>query len=251
MYSIDNYYIGVLNLKDDSEKILTFIENNGAIELNSSYGLNYRYSVLTVFQKTNNKYKYICLHDSKEYNNLKSSSDYCEIIMPLRDIIPKLSFHIKSNLSSKQVLNIFDLIFKNQKKIKYTNEKYNINNFYIGNLDICKSILDNNKKWKAISIPQVLLSDNNSLKKYTYYKGLEIPDKCFNFYETMFYKIGDNRFYNLDNYQTYTKDISTDKSNSFCSCLTPIKEEINKKNNITINEALKIEKKLVKKINLY
>ena len=265
MYSSDNYYIGILNLKYDpniniknidTEKRMIRLEENGAIELNSSCGINYRYSVLTVFKNNSSEDNYLCLHDMNKYKNYKNDSHYCEIIMPLKDILPKLSFRTNSPISNEQAIELFNLVFNNKRKIKYTNELYNINKFYIGYLDICRSV-NNEDKWKAINTPQILLLDNNCNKKHEYYKPDEdktIPTRCYNIYETIFYEIGENRFYNLNNFQVYPnvkyKDTALNKSNGFCGCLISLDNFSNKKE-ITINEALKKEKKLVKKINLY
>lgn len=139
--------------------------------------------------------------------------------MPISSLLPKISYNLQKELTISQVLKLFKYLFKtNYSKIAYNADKYNINEFYVGNLNLVESLRKNgshNDIKTYFNLPEQkilyksdakIISYSGSYKKDT----LTSDDPDFYDYVTMecvFKTLENNSMYNIHNFQIYENGI--------------------------------------------
>ena len=232
-YDINNFYLGKLTFVSpiicnkvnlvSSDKIIEKSDAimNGAINLkpvfmsneNINYEINYYYnSVFTIFYKT--KVGYYCLHNGNKYLNCQvNQNDFCDNLVPLKQMLPKIAFDIPNELSFKEALNLFNLIYKKNKYF-YKTESFDINNFYVGNVHLCTFVENNSNKVfcnleKYLRLCKLGLNTHSGYSKTQEISSLEL--ECdFSIFQSVFYKLNDKEYYNINDYSIYQLDNDLD-----------------------------------------
>jgi len=284
-YDIRNFYVGELYISTGVNSPLILLENkiskenkikydiqnklmlNGAININNSFhiydktGIKFYTGYLTIFYKQNDNY--ICLHNGDMYK--KEGRDFCENLYRLDTILPKLSGDYPKIISTNKAKKIFKQLFDKNYEFKteklYTNDLYNLNNFYVGSLAFCyrtKSLDLKERRDKNIDTPQryILYKSDASL---SYITGCSDDNVEFDYlhFNTLFFKHNDS-LYNLHNFQIYNYGILEKRHfyehaklyKSYYDWMVPFGEVLEEKkvrydsDTITIPKALKLYRKI-------
>ena len=279
-YDIKNFYVGKLTFLDRIENLfflsqyrkrglnkkheLLNIIQNGAIDLRNlfnkkeytNYNIRYYYdSVYTIFYKGDNGY--YCLHNGGIYHDKQIDRyDFCENLVPLKNILPKYAYNIPDQISFKEACYLFSIIY-NKSNIKYTKEEFNIYNFYCGILDLCSVITEDEKRKKLCNLERYIRLCKLGLSTHSSYGYKEEPDEnknCkydYSVFKSVFYKVAENKFYNIYDFTTYDEDV-IDKYPSYkIEIGKSFKDKLQEKNidyknkNITMSKVLKLTKKII------
>ena len=202
-HDVDNYYVGNLNFAfpignallasvggvkltdEDRLKRDLFYTTivNGAINLELIHMNNvvtsnnkYRYdSVLTLFYKEDDNY--YCLHNGNTYKLDNNGDTFCSDLIKLKDIVPKFGYNLPNQISNYKAKSIFNGLFKNFKINMFNNDKFNINDFYIGSLDLCEGSTIQ-RVHKDLSIPtQIIMFKQELYTQAGYSRYEEINDE--------------------------------------------------------------------------
>lgn len=237
---------GAINLQKNN-----FSEDAMSFERREKY-----YKVLTIFYKYNNNY--LCLHDGNIYGI--STIDFCNNLIKLPVMLPKIGYNIPEKLTFKETLLIFENLFEPTISLEkmYNNDKYKINDLYIGNLVLYTEFLSlgQSRDKKEINLPiRYILEKNskligissNSIKEAdSINKNLPIGKYKYTHFKCLFLKLP-NGLYNINDFQIYTKGISkiTSQKNrpigeSYYEKLVPLAKELDKSpgNKISIPSVL-------------
>lgn len=280
MYSIDRYYVGVVRpsksisnmpFGDATRKRAEIDEiiENGGIPLDLTNDIPGYDSALTVFIKTghddlDNVDVFMCLHDMGTYYCRESEVlNPCDNMIPLEDIMPRLSSFIYPAISVQEARIMFDSIFKNPRKSKIMKEEYYSGLFFEGELHLCTSVLEDGE-FKRINIPQQYLLDHSPSQLVAEYsRGKEVPevdyeigkDRMFRRYDTILYYLYGNKYYSLFDHQTYPSierdpvyggdPLPVGPKDSYCANIKPL--ETGKKDKISLDQAVKKHKQYIKK----
>lgn len=212
---------------------------------------------LTIFYKIGNKYA--CLHNGILYE--LDGIDFCDNLICLSELLPKLSYSIPKKVSIKEAICIFNLLFKNKNGIKLNNTKYDINDFYIGNLVLHEGYLPNdgyNSRYKYDSLAlQYILYNNGATVGSMHGREDEFTNlHDFSSFKSLFLR-DSKGLYNLQSYQYYNGGVLEQKYldsrsafNSYCECMEPFSSVLDENkieynsHSITIPKALKLYKKI-------
>ena len=280
-YNINNFYVGKLtflsrfgNLAVPSQyqeerlnkryELLETIKN-GAIDLRNlfyrgeyiDYNTRCYYdSMYTIFYKEDNEY--YCLHNGKIYSNKRNDRyDFCENLVPFKEILPKYSYNIPSKLSLREAGYLFNIIYS-KKNMPFTKEPFNLNDFYYGTLDLCSSITEENTREKLCNLEKYLRLCKLGLFTHSRYcllrekndqMGMRVYD--YSIFKSIFYKVGESKFYNIHDFNTYDKDVTLKYPMAKIGIQNSLKEilkenDINyKKEDITMPKVLKLTKKII------
>ena len=279
-YDIKNFYVGKLtflsrfgNLLVPSQyqeerlnKRYELLETirSGAIDLRKlfyrgeyiDYKIRCYYdSVYTIcYQENNEDY---CLHNGKIYSNKQIDRyDFCENLVPFKEILPKYAYNIPSELSLREAEYLFDSIY-NKKNIAFTKEPFNLNDFYYGTLDLCSSITEENTRKKLCNLENYLRLCKLGLFTHSGYGLREINEQIevrvydYSIFKSIFYKVGESKFYNIYDFNTYDKDVTLKYPMAKISIQNSLNEELEendinyKKEEITMPKVLKLTKKII------
>lgn len=221
----------------------------------------YYNGVLTIFYKINDN-KYMCLHNGKTYS--LTGNDFCKNLIHLQYLLPKISYDIPTELSNIEALILFKNLFKtNFSKIAYNNEKYSIDEFYVGNFNLPYKIHKNNSfEYFNLAEKQILYKSDSKLISFfgQYGKNYLISDKpdIFDYISSccVFYRNNNDSLYNINSFQycnngTLKKEhlYYNESGESYYDYIIPFSEylEENKllynKKEITIPKVLKFYRK--------
>jgi len=184
-HNLNKFYIGELYIEHNYEKLLSIheaqpilekiaLEDNGAILLKKDTkidkGIRSKYYIfLTIFYR--NKNELICLHNSKVYKNEYN----IKRIVPLENLLPKVSYNMPKELSIKDTLRIFNSLFKKKtifNKILYNDEPIPLNKLYVGDLKFYDGVLKNREKnYKNIEEKYMLFSNGANPVYYIGHKS--------------------------------------------------------------------------------
>ena len=233
-YPIDNFYIGKLNiefprnnahhitcwgglLNPTERELYKFVQtlvNNGAIDLDKMSIFTYinntlfRYTpLLTIFYKMDND-KYVCLHNGNSYSTDNNNGIFCDELFKLSDCVPRFGFNLPNELSIYYAIKIFNILFSMKKKMPYNNDKYNIDYFYSGELYFCDGYYDSNKRYHELNIPVHILLQKQDLCRYNGLKRVitvnnEENELSYSAYKSVFLRLDDENYYNLNTYKIY------------------------------------------------
>lgn len=256
-YNIENFYIGELYLyknfagfisesynKDNNSKVDTF-EQTGAInfmqaeESKQIDWINKREytGFLTIFYKQDNKY--ICLHDGIPYEI--NGDNFIKNLIPLNELLPKISSKILSKISMGKALELFNILFKNNKEeTLYTEIEYPVSDFIIGDI-ILKEVqyqeLTTDIDYSYIDLPYhtMLNKSNLSIQSFrqdnyinTVYRCLFLKDgvDLYNINNHQFYNPNEDIFQTLINFRDYTQIKPSKDSISIPKALKKFKQTI-------------------------
>lgn len=221
---INKYYIGELYLaypiNENAKQFLKRcnetkeIESNGAIPLYKDLIIDINkqekyFGVLTIFYKTSSG-KLICLHNGNSYE--KNKNDYYRGILPLKNLLPKISYNCPNTLSFNSAINTFSNFF-HKKYLKYNNNStFPIEDFYIGNLNIFtsneKESSDGLIKETKFNNPYTYLTMNSDAPLIGgFYKKKNDENYYYNTFSCLFLKNRRNSLYNVNNFQNYKNGI--------------------------------------------
>ena len=254
---------------DENEKNKYDLKNltisNGAIRTNTNFysnwnnDLRFYEGLLTIFYR--HKHRYISLHNGKQYYLL--GEDYCKNLVPLRSVLPKVSYEVPKYISAKQGVKLFDRLFNKDSSYSlgslYNKDLHNLADFYIGNLAFCHKVLSHDTGVsKNIHIEQRYLLQRSDAG-LVYITSKESQDKEYDYlhYNCLFLKQRNGWLYNTHNFELYTTGILEQKhvydcevGNDYFDWMTSLKEIIEEKNisyksnQITIPKALKLYRKI-------
>ncbi len=244
-YPIDNFYVGNLNIAfpkgnvllqsihaynmtNEEKKIMDLFyrtTNEGAINLERlhmdeviSNNNSFIYKLLlTLFYRVDDN-KYICLHNGNTYEE-NGNESFCSNLYKLSDVLPKFGYNIPKELSCLKASYLFNCLFKEKKKFPYNYDKFNINDFYFGNLDLCCGYNDINavRSHAELNVPsQIILFKKELYNGSGYSKRINIGNDTFEAdycsFSSIYLKLDDENYYNIDNYKIY----NIDKCEPFC-----------------------------------
>lgn len=179
--------------------------------------------MLTIFYKDHDDY--ICLHNTKKYTS--DGFDYCENLVPLRDLMPKIGCNVPTDLSIRDSLCLFEHLFNRKKfnKGERMQDKtlYNIKDFYMGNLNLYNGFSPNEYSQKYhYSHNPVKYHYHNLPQKYVLYNSGAQSSCLFGFkdkerdkygdsigshdyatFRCLFLKLPDKSLYNINDFQIY------------------------------------------------
>ena len=275
-HDVDNYYVGNLNFAfpignallasvggvkltdEDRLKRDLFYTTivNGAINLELIHMNNvvtsnnkYRYdSVLTLFYKEDDNY--YCLHNGNTYKLDNNGDTFCSDLIKLKDIVPKFGYNLPNQISNYKAKSIFNGLFKNFKINMFNNDKFNLNDFYIGSLDLCEGSTIQ-RVHKDLSIPTQIIMFKQELYTqagYSRYEKIndEIVEAHYAKFKSIYLKLDDENYYNINNFKIYNID-SFKAFDDKVSINKPLKKELgytNLEDEVTITKVLKKQKKL-------
>jgi len=236
-YDINNFYVGKINFAYKFGNLLIPVENiskeesqkndleyatilNGAIDLSKisdqdktdiTNRINYK-RLYTLFYKVDDKY--YCLHNGRCYQ--ETGDDYCSELVPLITCLPKYSFDIKDKISIYEARKLFKNLFSSKRKCLYNHDKYDIDDFYTGYIDICTSyeISDPNKYDKETFdydiFRQLTILGNGLYNESGYYTENKVDSKTieaiYSTFKVIFLKIDQEHLYNINDYTIYRND---------------------------------------------
>lgn len=274
-YDINNFFVGELYLSYNVDGLLSVdtigkhskefnkisdMYKTSAIKFQKTLLRRYKNyeGFLTVFYKVLDKY--MCLHNGVLYE-LKGI-DFCDNLISLSELLPKLSYSIPKKISINEAICIFNSLFKNKKGIKLNNSKYDINDFYVGNLILHEGILPNNNRYNRyqyISLARQYILYNNGASIGSMFGKEDVFTNLHDFssFKSLFLRYP-RGIYNLHSYQFYDKGILDKKhmdSNNiyddYYEWMEPLETVLNE-NKINCNsQSISIPKalNLYKKIN--
>ena len=228
MYNIDNFYVGELLFikKISDENFANVLEikkqllANGAINLTNDdsnyadlfdWNQNVKYyKVITIFYKE--KDNFLCLHDGNIYKNCEETK--CLNLTELTKMLPKVSYDYPQKVTIDQVLMMFNKLFNKSYKLIdiYKDTKYQITDFYVGNLIILIKFTDKETKQKQYYniYEKYILEKNSHLigylsnsNKVNDLVNLPVGRYKYNVYRCLVLKLSDNSLYNINNFQIY------------------------------------------------
>lgn len=225
-YNINDFYVGQIYKVYPYNKMFTkkaAIKNlirTGAIQLNSNEQILNQdvcyYVFLSVFQKVGKSY--ISLHDGEVYeiNNLTLEHSFCKELVPLKSLLPKVSYNIPNELTSVEVYELFNYLFNKKNRYLYNGDLVDTKNLYTGRLKIIfESIPLNGKLIRDYIKPEhfYLLNNSNASSKALGLFSYSDKKIYFNEFQCLFLKQDDGML-NLHNHQIYQQYDDISKSES-------------------------------------
>lgn len=268
-YDINNFYVGDLvfplrtSLQNREKMIEIFdVIKNGAIKYGYFYNnvywkkrLEYK-KVFTIFYKNNDKY--YCLHNGKSYTLGEKDEDFCEHLTPFVNCLPKINYIMPPELSLKEELKLFNILFKKDNKRIYTKDTLNINNIYLGNLDLCWGYthdIEEDSKFYYINSPQTFILDSQKgLFNGCLLSKIDIDSQIeyeYAKYNCLFLKLDNDKYYNLNDFCVYISN-NIDKYGTSFEIKRSLPEKLDeyelnyKEMDITIPKILKLQQKINK-----
>ncbi|HHT37904.1 MAG TPA: hypothetical protein GXZ95_00630 [Mollicutes bacterium] len=294
-YNVENFYVGELYLSfpfitttvescSNKKEYLEIMKvdsicKKGAIEIRKgSLGKYFDWDskrcyegVLTIFYKIDDKY--LSFHNGEFYDSF--GEDFCDNLVSLSELLPKVDFIKPTSISIKEAINLFDYLFKKKKSNKIDElcdkTKYQIQDFYVGNLNLYEGFsleMENEykKSYQHANLPQkyILFNSDANIGEMYGIKGEEKTDHGsiygvhdFVVFKSLFLK-QPHGLYNLHNYQVYNQGILTKEhfnnkekvDESHYDMMIPFQEYLEngsvevESDLITISEALKLYKKV-------
>lgn len=273
-YNINKFYVGELYLSHqtsykggnefsdyiESIKKLSLLSFNGGIRFQKDifsryidFEKNKAYEgVLTIFYKS--REGYLCLHDGERY--IPNDDSFCENLIPLSNLLPKIDFNIPNEISIKEAICLFDFLFKKKSKIS-NSSKYDINDFYIGCLTLHDGYLPNCNKINRYRYDNLALKYMLINSEATIVEKFGKEDTFYNLHDFTVYRCAFLKLpfglYNLNCYQFYDYYFrnNSDSFTSHCGELKSMKQLLDEKNMctsdlITIPKILKLQRNLEK-----
>lgn len=269
-YNINKFYVGELYLSHqmsykDGNEFYDYIENikkmslisfNGGIRFQKDifnryidFEKNKAYEgVLTVFYKS--REGYLCLHDGKTY--MPNDDSFCENLIPLSNLLPKINFNIPNEISIKEATSLFDFLFKKKNKT-LSDVKYDVDNFYVGDFILHEGYLpkndkNNRYKYDSLTLKYILINSGADTIGMFGKEDSEYNLHDFTQYKCLFFNhpLG---IYNFNSY-SFCNIVSESKEfTSYCENLESLRKISNEKNiyipnQITIPKILKLQKRI-------
>lgn len=263
IYNIDNFYIGEIcivekignSLNNNTDTFKPYrtvlnLKSNGALGISLKKDINWEkrekyYKVLTIFYKNGNEF--ICLHDGNIYSPMPNT------LYNLSSLLPKYSYNIPTKITIKTALSLFNILFNKSLSLEkiYNNDKYNIEDFFIGTLALYTGFIPKDKKNEPqdvnLAIKYILSNNSHNIcltSKST--NGNLLNDQIVvpgrhqhKYYKSLFLKVPDG-MYSVNGFITLNKSLS---GNIFEK--TPTIAESYYKQLIPITEKIKIPSKKI------
>lgn len=218
-YDIEEFYIGELYLythfsnftfatydPKNKDKINIF-SKSGAInfqeDMESRYidyetGREYT-GFLTIFYRQGNKY--ICLHDGMPYEI--KGNNFIENLIPLKELLPKINTQLLSKISIHKALELFTILFKNNKREiqLYDANQYPVSDFCVGDIVLKESFHQESKpesRCQYFNLPYHIMLNNEGLTIHSFNESNYIN----RVYRCLFLRQGVD-LYNINNHQFY------------------------------------------------
>ena len=277
-FNISNFYVGRLSLESANNNLITKKENslswqdefNKNLSLISSGAIKDNYvnddihstkKYISLFYRIDNN-SYLCLHNNSIYYS--HNKNFCEDLIPMSQLLPKLGYSKPINLTFEDALNLFNKLFKKNHDFKYDNSVFDINDFYLATLNYCyadRLNIKSNVKHSKIHYNSdysnyVLPSNYAKVQDHMIWKD-KYFDYYYNVYKCLFLDLHHGgEMYNLNDYKVYSHvDVQSETKlcgNSFYHSPVALSEEIHNNskeynnNTISISNALKLQKKLTR-----
>ena len=236
-YPIDNFYVGNLNLAfpkgnillrasgsynmtNEEKKIKDLLFrtiDNGAINLVELHMAGFvsgnivYLPLLSLFYKVDDN-KYLCLHNGNTYET-NGNESFCSNLYKLSDIVPKFGYNLPKELSSLKVSYLFKCLFNKKKNFPYDNTKFDINDFYLGGLDLCCGYNDSNRgiPHVELNVPTQIIMFNQDIYKASGYGRKTISDNNefvadYCVFDSIYLKLDEENYYNINNFKIYNID---------------------------------------------
>ena len=238
-YPSENFYIGNLNIAFPNNNMLISASGehkltkeghnlydllyatiaNGAINLELYHmddlvgnNSNNRYtSLLTMFYRIDDD-KYYCLHNGNIYRRISDAS-FCNKLYKLEDVVPKYGYKLPKEISNHYARCLFNFLFKKIDYSLYNNDKFNLYDFYLGGIELCTGYSESKyfSDHVELNIPrQMTMFRQEVHQKGGYGKNIVIDDKIiivdYAMFSSIYLKLDDENYYNLNNYQIYNID---------------------------------------------
>ena len=273
---VDNYYVGNLNMafpmhnallasvggvtltKEDHLRhdLLYSTIVSGAINLLElhmddivPYNPHYNYhSLLSLFYKVDDKY--YCLHNGNYYKLDNNGDTFCSDLVKLKDVVPKFGYNLPNQISNHRAKTIFNSLFKKFNINMFNNDKFNINDFYLGGLDLCDGSTIQ-RVHRDFAIPtQIIMYKQNLYCQGGYSKREYLDDKeietDYAMFNSIYLKLDDENYYNINNFKIYNID-SFKAFDDKVKIEKPLKKELgytDLEDRVTLSKVLKKQKKL-------
>ena len=180
-------------------------------------------------------------------------------LKPFKDYLAKISYDMPSTLSYKEAKKLFEATF-NSNRIIYNDDKYNIDDFYLGTLDLCTGFYNDKLSYsdihrinEQINIPsELLLSKSYNGLGMFFGEKKEIDGKLYFRDYTVFHTIYMQKLdglYSIHDYQIYNpNETELKECNSIARINRPLREEfdcrgIEYEDEISIPKVLKLQVK--------
>ena len=274
-FNISNFYVGRLSLISSNNNLMTrsgkslgqdvylndslLLASSGAVR--DSYvtadGNNSIKKYISLFYRIDNN-SYLCLHNNNIY--FSHNEDFCEDLVQISQLLPKLGYSKPINLTFDEALKLFNNLFKKSSDFTYDNSLYNANDFYLATLNYCYANRLNMKSHYNKSIIHYNGGYSNNILSSKYSKVQDSIiwkdnyfDYYYNIYQCLFLDLHHGgEMYNLDDYNVYSYiDVQNEVKlcgNSFYHSPVSLSDKANDYNKeaISVSEALKLQKKLTK-----
>ena len=254
LYSIDSFYVGILNISckmgnlliphntnfSDLSKRKFELLNNGALykEYFNNWNRRLAYdSIYTLFLKKDNKY--LCLHNGKIYT--ENGDDYCCYLQKFKDTFPKIDFNLSDKITIPMALNYFDIIYSKVAGVSLhdSNITHPLDFYYIGDLNLATHTHDINTDDKIDEqniLNEIKLKREMLIAIYSKLDYNNQKENTFDIFQCIFLKQG-AAYYNISDFSYYKTS-----GNSYCDQLIPAVTYFENKNscisipdNISIN----------------
>jgi len=257
VYPIEDFYVGELylytsfgnffqsDLNIEGSNNLEAFSLTGAINFQKDLVSRYTdwenkreyHGFLTIFYKQGDKY--ICLHDGVIYE--LNSPCIIDNLIPLKELLPKVNALLPSKINAYKALELFDIVFKKDESIMYTEQEQLITDFYIGDISLKESTHPSelfDTRIEYFSLPEHIMLEKNNLALYSHDNGRYTSTvyRCLFLRDIVdLYNLNNHQFYN-DNEDKFTQIIG------FREYMSEFKIDIPRES-ITIPKALKYFKK--------
>lgn len=215
-YNIEEFYVGELYLytnfanfvsefynPDNQEKINIFSKSR-AIKFQediASRGIDWENGreytgFLTIFYKQGDKY--LCLHDGITYE--LNSDIFIRNLVPLNELLPQINTKLLSKITISKALELFEILFKNNKEELHNKEEYSISDFYIGDISLVEMMkLGEDHGYYYYNLPRHIMLNklNLAIQSFEDKKYIKTVYRCLFLRQNVdLYNVNDHQFYN-------------------------------------------------------
>ena len=243
-YPIDKFYVGKLNFGFRFGNLLNSQEFNkhdmaqsdlrnstlfkGAIDIKrmscadlTDWQNRIRYdSLFTIFYK-NDDDNYTCLHNGITYHC--SGETYCSDLVPLSKCIPEVASKVDPEITCFRAKHIFDILFKEGKKNLYTHEKFLLDYFYLGNLELFSG-----KNNEDANLAQRLILNSKGIASYggcIRYSEVKDSEFSYEFYRVIILWLDLSKIYNINDCRLYEPCNTLHNGESKVEIVSSLKED--------------------------
>lgn len=255
-----------IHSKDQHERKKLFdtiynMKSNGAVYFfDNQYDFKKKrifYGFISVFYAMDDS-QYLCLHDYQTYRENNDGNFFCQNLIPIFELLPKIGYTRPVTINYFNALKLFNSLY-HQAKFSYDKSLLSVHDIYFGNLHLCEKInpYRTNRQYANSLQLYILLANHISSHDSYGVMGNDGDEYHYGIHKCLFLDIHDGDMYNFNNYQIYSSN-SLGKGNmfygdSFFNKKIPLVEELKDnhifldKELVSVREVLKLQRKLNKK----